>query len=146
KDDHIEYWQGNTLKGATPTGSVSLNTWSHIALTYGNSIDRIYVNGVLAAISASHVETFNNPLAFGYTNAASNNHLKGMLDEISLYNRALTAQEINGIYSARAIGKRLFFPFETWKLTNLGDADASATGNPDGDALSNLLEYAFNSD
>jgi hypothetical protein len=43
------------------------------------------------------------------------------------------------------VGKRFFFPFETWKLTNLGDADASATGNPDGDALSNLLEYAFNS-
>ncbi len=146
KDDHIEYWQGGVQRASTAVGSVPLSTWSHIALTCDNGVDLVYINGVLFAVSVSHTETFNNPLVFGYTNAPSNNHFKGMLDEISLYNRAITAQEVNGIYNAGAASKRLFYPFETWKLTNLGNADAPIAGNPDGDGLSNLLEYAFNSD
>jgi hypothetical protein len=111
RDNHIEYWQGNAFKAATPTSSVPLLAWSHIALTYDNGIDLIYVNGIPLGISVSHTETFNNPLAFGYTNVASNNHLKGMLDEIAVYNRALTTSEIAALYSAGSAGKTADGPY-----------------------------------
>jgi uncharacterized repeat protein (TIGR03803 family) len=34
-------------------------------------------------------------------------------------------------------------PLETWKLTHLGDANAPDMGDPDGDAIPNLIEYAL---
>ncbi len=34
-------------------------------------------------------------------------------------------------------------PIQEWKLTQLGDANAPDLGDPDGDSLSNLLEYAL---
>jgi hypothetical protein len=111
RDDHIEYWQASGAKAVTATGTVPLYAWSHIALTYDNGIDLIYVNGVPLAFSGSHTESFNNPLAFGYTNAASNNHLKGSLDEIALYNRALTTTEISALYAAGSAGKTTDGPY-----------------------------------
>ena len=36
------------------------------------------------------------------------------------------------------------FPFSQWKLTQLGDANAPDLGDPDGDGLVNLAEYALN--
>jgi hypothetical protein len=111
RDNHIEYWQGGVLRAATPTGGVPLLSWSHIALTYGQGLALIYVNGVVLTGSVGHFENFNNPLAFGYTNAASNNRLKGKLDEIAVYNRALGSAEIAALYSAGSTGKTTVGPY-----------------------------------
>jgi hypothetical protein len=75
----------------------------------------------------------NNPAFF----------VKGAIDEVTLYNRPLLANEIASIYQARSAGKRLLFPLETWKLANLGDPDASSTGDIDSDGAAALIEYSF---
>ncbi len=111
RDNHIEYWQGSVLRLSSATSSIPLSSWSHVALTFENGMDRLYINGEIVAASAIHSETFNNPLAFGYTNAPSNNRFKGSLDEISLYNRALPQPEIAAIYSAGSAGKTTSGPY-----------------------------------
>jgi hypothetical protein len=78
-------------------GSVALqlNTWTHVATTYDGSNLRIYINGVLRgtrsgtgamAVSAA-------PLRIG-GNAISGEYFSGLIDEVRVYNRALTATEI----------------------------------------------------
>ncbi len=111
RDNHIEYWQGGVQRVSSPVSSVPLLTWSHIALSYDGGVNRIYVNGVALAVSVNHSEVFNNPLAFGYTNAPSNNRFQGLLDEISLYNRALESSEIVALYSAGSAGRTVTGPY-----------------------------------
>src|SRR6266550_1970074 len=51
--DHLEYWQGN-LPGAhinSASGSIPLNVWSHVAVTYDAHFARLYINGNLAVTS-----------------------------------------------------------------------------------------------
>ena len=77
-----------------------LNTWQHLALTFDGSMLRLYQGGVLAdSVAASG----------GITNTAESFHigslpysfnpywLTGKVDEISLFNRALTPTEIGCI-------------------------------------------------
>jgi hypothetical protein len=112
--DHIEYWEGPTNPVTrTAAGSVPRNAWSHVALTYENGYDLIYINGVPAASTAFHSETFNNALEFGYavTGGGIDNHFKGLLDEVSLYNRALSSSEIIALYSAGVLGKTTAGPY-----------------------------------
>src|SRR2546425_165073 len=103
-NDHLEYWQGNTPRAVSPA-VLPLNTWTHVALTYDGSFARLYVNGSLSATSGSHAETFNNPLRFGFSVVNQDSHFRGLLDEVTLYSRALSAAEIQTIYSAFGGGK-----------------------------------------
>jgi hypothetical protein len=99
------YYNGTYL--STPGGSVPLNSWSHVALTYDGYLTRLYANGVLKATSSTpYLMTFNNALSFGYTvTGSSYSHFKGLLDEVTLYDRTLTVDEILAIYNAGSAGK-----------------------------------------
>ncbi|HEV2394849.1 MAG TPA: LamG-like jellyroll fold domain-containing protein [Verrucomicrobiae bacterium] len=89
------------------TNVVQLNTWNYVAMTYDGSFLRLYVNGALdtSAPVTGPVITTTQPLRFG--RGGSSYYFHGLIDEISLYDRALTAQEIQGIYNASAGGKCL---------------------------------------
>ncbi|HWQ92634.1 MAG TPA: LamG-like jellyroll fold domain-containing protein [Clostridia bacterium] len=105
--------RGDTDKGlelATGGGVMRAYEWTHVALTYdyASSTARMYVNGVERASKSSPVRIRPNtglPLYFGYRSGktadlwAGWRHL-GKLDEVCLYNRALTAQEVVVLHSA----------------------------------------------
>lgn len=89
----------------TPAGSIPLNTWSHVALTYDGIVTRLYINGVVRATSVAHDEFFNNPLRLGYSVQGDRNFFGGLLDEVSLYNRALSDGEVQAIFNTGSLGK-----------------------------------------
>ena len=104
--NHIEYWQGNTFRSITPVNSVPLNAWTHLALVYDGNRVQLYLNGVASGSpSAVHGETFNNPLRFGSAVMAASANFQGRLDEISLYNTALSAADVLSIFNANDKGK-----------------------------------------
>jgi hypothetical protein len=129
-----------------------LNRWYHVAFSFDNATKQqvLYLDGVtVASGTGSKSPGYDTqPLLIGRDteNGSPNFFFSGEIDEASIYNRAVTAQEIASIHTAGAAGKRLFFPIETWKLAHLNNADAPDGGDPDGDGLTNLLEYAFNTD
>ena len=64
-------------------------------------------------------------------------YFHGMVDEVSIYNRALSASDIAGIYYAGAAGKCLPTPTVTW--TNLAPiAYGTALGTNQLDATANI--------
>jgi hypothetical protein len=88
---------------SSPQGSVPQDVFTHVTLTYDGQVNRLYVNGNLFATSAVHTETFNNPLKLGeFIQYIGNNRFIGQLDEVKIFNRALTQAEIRGIFNADA--------------------------------------------
>ncbi len=95
----------NAGGGSVATGvQMPLNTWMHLAATCDGSTLRFYTNGVLAASASGSLGAPNNaPLVIG--NSSVCGAFFGLIDEVSLYNRALSASEIQSIYAADSAGK-----------------------------------------
>src|SRR5262249_40521231 len=91
------------------TTVLSTGVWYHVAGVRGSNYLQLYVNGALEAqTSVSYAQDYGTePLYFGTTGLGFDGKLKGRLDEVSLYNRALSPSEIAGIYAAGAAGKCL---------------------------------------
>ncbi|MDB6019200.1 MAG: hypothetical protein JWR19_3689 [Pedosphaera sp.] len=80
--------------------NATISGWTHIAVVYQNRQPQLYVNGVLQRTGLTSTFTVH-PSAdlsgiYGY--------FQGGLDEIGIYNRALTANEVQSIYTAGAGG------------------------------------------
>jgi uncharacterized repeat protein (TIGR01451 family) len=99
--------------------------WYHIAYTFDDVLDthRLYINGVQVASGAvtrtigydSHSvligadSDFNNPPGLFFN---------GLIDELAIYNRALSPAEVQGIYNNGSLG-RCVTPPSTISLGNL---------------------------
>lgn len=102
--------QAGGLGIASCTAPIPLDTWVHLAAVHTTTELRLYLNGVLQAAKASPISTIyyepTDEPEFGARRCASGiYYLKGALDEISIYDRALTAQEITSVASAGDKGK-----------------------------------------
>jgi len=77
------------------TSAVPLNTWTHVALTYDGATMRMFVNGVQVSTRAltGAALVSNGPLRIG-GNSVWGEYFRGAIDEVRVYNRALTAAEI----------------------------------------------------
>jgi hypothetical protein len=85
----------------TAAGVVSLNTWSHITMSYDASLDKssIFVNGQFITSGSQGPFIGTNPIvAIGYW-TFSGVYYKGPLDDVRVYNRALSADEIKRLYN-----------------------------------------------
>jgi len=80
------------------------DTWYHISLVIGSSNIILYENGVQkASVSKAYTGSFNNGgtayLGVHLTSSGSQ-YLNGTLDEVRIYNRTLTADEVNATYNS----------------------------------------------
>ncbi|OGM91093.1 hypothetical protein A2755_00020 [Candidatus Wolfebacteria bacterium RIFCSPHIGHO2_01_FULL_48_22] len=102
-------WTSGICKSATAAGAVSLNNWYHIVVTYDRSlacsastVPRIYVNGVQVGAAdttngTSGALTGTNAVNIGTTMTPSN-YFPGLIDDVRIYNRALSEQEVKQLY------------------------------------------------
>ncbi len=91
----------NTAAGTT---ALPLNAWSHLASTYDGTNLRFYLNGALIATKATSGAMPNtaNPLRIG-GNAVWGEYFAGLIDEVRVYNRALTEAELKADMAAAVI-------------------------------------------
>ena len=78
------------------TAIVAPNVWTHLATVYDGSTLKMYVNGTqVGSVAASgSINVSAMPLKLG-SNAAWGEWYKGRMDDVYIYNRALTSTEIN---------------------------------------------------
>jgi hypothetical protein len=98
----IDFWVNDDANDVV-TAAVSTTSWSHVVGTYDGATIRIYLNGVLAdsfAYAGPFVHS-TSPLLIGNAAGTGNYHWPGGLDEVAVYNRALTATEVAQHYAAR---------------------------------------------
>lgn len=100
------FYQMAIGSGTFPSEDFPLNVWTHAAVTYdgSTSLAQQYINGVVVASGIASVIGPNTaPFLIGNSGACS--PFAGIIDEVSLYNRALSADEIQAILAAGSAGK-----------------------------------------
>ena len=87
---------GGALRAVTGTAAIAQNAWTHLAVTYDGTNMRIYVNGALArsVLRSGAVLQSNGVLHIGGNEVWGGEFFAGLIDEVRIYNRALTAGEI----------------------------------------------------
>ena len=104
------YVQGNFLEfakaGVANTGSsvsqtpIGIGSWSHVVVTnLVNSSVQLYINGVLKRnVAFAYSYAYTNELRIGDSANEPGFAWNGKLDDIRVWNRLLTAQEIQALY------------------------------------------------
>ena len=90
---------GSSDRQLTVGSRLPSNTWTHLAATYNGATQRLYVNGVQVG-SRAQTGTLNvsaNPLRIGGNTVWANEYFKGLIDEVRVYNRALSQAEIAAV-------------------------------------------------
>jgi hypothetical protein len=85
----------STPVNVSGTGTLPVNDWSHLAVTYSDSVLRAYINGVLvdSRSVASPLTTSDGALRIG-GNSIWGEFFAGRIDEVRIYDRALSAPDI----------------------------------------------------
>ena len=79
---------------------IDLNSWQFVSVVYDGSQMKEYVNGVLkgSVPNSGTISYYDMPLLIGkYNNVDFYTNAK--IDDVSIYNRALSASEVHSIYS-----------------------------------------------
>lgn len=96
-------WAPNTASNLYTNTVLSTNTWYSVVAEHKAGIMRVYLNGQLISANASQNASFipcsNAPLYFGIWWLGDFKAYKGTLDNIRVYNRALSYQEIQYLAS-----------------------------------------------
>ncbi len=89
--------------GVIPSGA-----WSHIAMTYDRTsgVQRIYVNGVFVGEyqGSGGIRTSDTTVLMGKEDSSLPRFFNGAIDEVQIFNRALSGAEILAIYNAGSAG------------------------------------------
>jgi hypothetical protein len=98
----IHFWVNDYTHNVW-TAALPTNAWSHVVGTYDGAKIKIYLNGTLVdqLVYSSPMAYSTAPLLIGDAAGASTYHWTGGLDDVSIYNRALTANEVAAHYGAR---------------------------------------------
>jgi hypothetical protein len=103
------FWGGSAAP-IVSTGTVNDGQWHHVALTYDGTSKTVYLEGAAigtkslsqtAYSSAGYQYTLGRGEATGWpaTPSGTYDYFKGQVDEAAFYNRALSASEVQNIYS-----------------------------------------------
>jgi PKD repeat protein len=90
---------GSYDRQLTAGSHLPTNTWAHLAATYNGSRQRLFVNGVQVGSRSQtgNLDVTANPVRIGGSTVWPNQYFQGLIDEVRVYNRALTRTEIAAV-------------------------------------------------
>ena len=129
--------------------NLSDGNWHQVVHTFGGTVggQEIYVDGVLAASGAKAVSNFDwqQRINIGYSQdaapAGSNNRFfDGLIDEVVVYDRALTADDVTALFAVRpSLGTARLDPGTQLTLGGAGQADFTSIGATAGPTIAGGL-------
>lgn len=138
--EFIECTSDNSTYVNTPFGSLAdiLNRWVHITIVRNSSDEfTFYIDGEQSGTADQNggvSEVNGGFLSFGgRSDSASNKILDGLLDDVRIYNRALSSSEVQQIYNATAADYTTGLVGH-WKLDESGNVSTAvdSAGTNDG--------------
>ena len=143
-----------------------LDTWYHLAVVRAGETLNVYTNGLLAGTDTITADLLPAAAPLTIGQAEGIGFMNGLMDELTIYNRALSGTEIAATYSAGAAGKckddlnRNHIP-DWWELKYFGSVEPAGSahyhyengewvpdmsGDYDGGGISDLQEFLNSSD
>jgi hypothetical protein len=118
-DGIVEFWTVDPNSGRVldSSGTITPGRWYMVTATYDGSEERVYINGVLDNwLSASGpIPSSPYDLVFGSrSTGAPGEFLNGTMDEVRIYNRSLSPDEVAALYDLGHFNS-------TYSLTFFGD-------------------------
>jgi hypothetical protein len=103
----IGQWGGGPPGEPCGPTNVADGNWHHVAMTYdGGSSVLLYVDGALeSSVTKTYTTTQTGKLYMGSTVEGSQEYYTGLVDEVEIFNRALSQSEIAAIVNAGSAGK-----------------------------------------
>ena len=83
--------------------TITFNEWHHLSATRQNGSVELFINGGMKT-QGTNASTGNNNLSLciGASNTSINTflyHFKGLIDDVRIYDRALSAEEVQALYN-----------------------------------------------
>ncbi len=123
---------------------VNANEWTFLAYTWDSTTEYIYKNGILSDTRPRNFNYVpgNARIGHGFWGDTAN-AFPGLIDEITVFNRTLTAQEIAAIYNAGSAG---ICPVQTYNLavSKGGTGSGTITSSPAGINCGGTCNADFN--
>jgi hypothetical protein len=107
----------------------SANTWHHFTTTFDGSVAKLYWNGSEVGTSeytGSILAPDNDFFALGFYPAFGELGLDGNIDEVGIWNRALSAAEVTELYN---VGAGISYPFASLYFNAAVDGNLATLGN-----------------
>src|SRR5439155_4173869 len=107
QDNRFHFYVAFGGLNVASTTVIQSGRWYHVAATYkANTELKMYVNGVLENTRAITVarEANGKPLGIGESPFFRLRFFKGLIDEAHMFNRALSAAEVQSIFAADSAG------------------------------------------
>ncbi|MGH7176842.1 MAG: LamG-like jellyroll fold domain-containing protein [Tepidisphaeraceae bacterium] len=99
----LKFHLAGVTNGTLTTALPSTGVWHHVAGTYNGSALRIYLDGAQVAQQSGSgaIATTGDPLYIGTktSTAVGTDFFDGSMDEIRIYGRGLSAQEVSAIFA-----------------------------------------------
>ncbi|MGJ8695823.1 MAG: LamG-like jellyroll fold domain-containing protein [Verrucomicrobiaceae bacterium] len=139
------YWDAGSdagydriLKDATP--AEIKGQWNHWVFSKDASsgVMKIHLNGVLWSSGSDKSRLISGITAATIGSQISGVGYQGMVDEVKLFNYAMTDVEVGALYQSS--------PFVFWVGSFAGLSDSSWGGDPDKDNIATGMEYVLNGD
>jgi hypothetical protein len=92
----ISYINDGNYVSVSGPNQLPLNQWSHLVSTYDGQYQRLYIGGIEVANSKQSglIQQSSSVLRIG-GNSLWGEYFQGYIDEVRIYNRALTTTEVN---------------------------------------------------
>lgn len=94
-----------------PTYTVPLNTWTHVCGVYTGTNASIYINGSSIGSSSYSLNTISGNLFIGNW-VDLTGHFPGKIDNVQIYNKALTSVELRNLAIRVSAGLMAMFDFQ----------------------------------
>lgn len=99
--DSSHYYIDTWFHDYEPSGPTTLNIWTHVTLTADGTNFNLYCNSILTNTTARNPNFTADATVLGQGLGGFPRQFTGVLDDVRLYNRTLTAAEIYSIFKAR---------------------------------------------
>ena len=153
----LYWWSNNTVYfgvrngSSSPSASSSLTIydWNHIAGTFDGATNtiKLYINGVLASTKTSQPSSTSANVGSNFKIGISNNttYNNGFIDEVSVYDKVLTQEEITSIASA-PIDLTDLSPIAWYRMGDNGAYKSPQWLLPNNENKDKLSNYSFDFD
>lgn len=113
-NEKVGFYLDDNVSSTTPaqsSGSVADGNWKHVVGVRESGYTKLYLNGSLVSTqtdTTGNIDSTDNLIIGAGTNASSgaiSNFFDGIIDEVGVWNTALTAPQVAQIYNATSTGK-----------------------------------------